>query len=117
MSVLLAAMLLIGQAQADEPSDETVSAAAEASYTPVVARVRLTYYVEGGVTYSGQQTYMGSTACSWNYPLGTRFVFRDGEVVTCNDRGMLGSAGWVDVFRQPALAAKYGAYAMVEVEP
>lgn len=31
MSVLLAAMLLIGQAQADEPSEETVSAAAEAS--------------------------------------------------------------------------------------
>jgi len=28
------------------------------------ARVRLTYYVEGGLTASGGRTYAGSTACS-----------------------------------------------------
>lgn len=121
MTALIATAMLagawFGQAQADEPDADTVSAAAEAPYTPVMARVRLTYYVGGGVTYSGQQTYMGSTACSWNYPLGTAFTFRDGERVVCNDRGMLGSSGWLDVFRRPDLATKYGAYATVEVEP
>jgi hypothetical protein len=82
-----------------------------------VARVRLTYYVEGGLTASGGRTYAGSTACSYNWPFGTQFRFPDGEVVTCNDRGMLGSVGWLDVFRRSDLAARYGPYATVEVLP
>jgi hypothetical protein len=81
------------------------------------ARVRLTHYVESGTTYGGGHTYPGSTACSWNWPLGTRFQFPDGEVFTCNDRGLLGSSGWLDLFRRPDLAAAYGPYATVTVLP
>jgi len=80
-------------------------------------RVRLTYYTLTGRTYSGGQTYPGSTACSWNFALGTRFVFRDGETVVCNDRGLLGSSGWLDVWGNPGLVRKYGAYATVDVVP
>lgn len=115
----LAASLLVtllsshptGAQEPVEDSGEVVESGA------VTARVRLTYYNEAGRTYSGQQTYAGSTACSWNWPIGTRFVFRDGELVTCNDRGILGWSGWLDVFRQPWLAAKYGQYADVQVLP
>lgn len=82
-----------------------------------VHRVRLTYYNEAGVTYSGGRTYPGSTACSWNYRLGTRFRFPNGEVFTCNDRGRLGDAGWLDLFRRPDLARAYGPYVAVEVLP
>lgn len=88
-----------------------------AAVEPVYATVRLTYYLESGVTYSGQRTYAGGTACSWNYPIGTRFRFEDGEVVVCNDRGMLGSSGWLDVWRRADIARKYGRYATVEVLP
>lgn len=80
-----------------------------------IARVRLTYYVEGGVTYSGQQTRPGTTACSWNWPIGTRFRFPNGEVFTCIDRGHLGSSGWLDLWRRPDLARLYGSYVVVEV--
>lgn len=84
------------------------------SYT---ARVRLTFYVESGRTYSGQQTYAGSTACSWNWPIGTRFRLPNDEVVTCVDRGRLGSSGWLDLWRRADLARDYGPYALVEVLP
>lgn len=80
-----------------------------------MARVRITYYQESGRTYSGQQTYAGSTACSWNWPLYTRFLLPDGEVLTCIDRGRLGDLGWLDVWRQPSLVSKYGPYVDVEV--
>ena len=78
-------------------------------------RVRLTYYVEGGVTYGGGRTYPGSTACSWNFPLGSRFRFPHGEVFTCNDRGLLGSSGWLDLWRRADIARAYGPYVTVEV--
>ena len=80
-------------------------------------RVRLTYYVEYGVTASGGHPYAGSTACSWNFAIGTRFRLPDGEVFTCNDRGLLGSSGWLDLWRRPDLARAYGPYASVEVMP
>lgn len=79
------------------------------------ARVRLTYYVESGLTYSGRQTYSGATACSWNWPLYTRFMLPDGDVFTCIDRGMLGSNGWLDLWRRPDLVRDYGPYALVTV--
>lgn len=96
-------------------SSDSVEAVSEPESEPTMARVRLTFYQESGRTYSGQQTYAGSTACSWNYRLSTRFIFRDGESVVCNDRGLLGDSGWLDVFRRPDLAEKYGQYTVVEV--
>lgn len=81
------------------------------------AHVRLTYYNLTGRTYSGVPLYVGSTACSWNWPIGTRFRFLDGETVTCIDRGLLGNAGWLDVWSQPSLVSKYGAYTNVSVIP
>lgn len=80
-----------------------------------LARVRLTYYNESGLTASGGRTYPGSTACSYNWRFGTRFRFPNGEIVTCNDRGRLGSSGWLDVYRRPDLARAYGPYVTVEV--
>jgi hypothetical protein len=82
-----------------------------------VAHVRLTYYVEDGLTYSGGRPYSGSTACSWNFAIGTRFRLPNGDVFVCNDRGLLGSSGWLDLWRQPALARSYGPYVDVEVLP
>lgn len=62
-----------------------------------VARVT-SYLPTGNVTASGVHPYPGSAACSWNYPLYTRFVFHDGREVLCIDRGDLGWSPWVDVF-------------------
>jgi len=100
------------------------AAAYLASEKPVAAavatrtvRVRLTYYVEYGVTASGGHPYAGSTACSWNFAIGTRFRLPDGEVFTCNDRGLLGSSGWLDLWRAASTVAKYGPYATAEVIP
>ncbi len=103
-------------ARADSGSDD--SSAPVESTLPITARVRLTFYMEAGRTFSGEQTYPGSTACSWNWNIGQRFRFAEGEIVTCNDRGMLGWApGWLDVWRQPWLVRKYGPWATVEILP
>jgi hypothetical protein len=81
-------------------------------------RVRLTYYTyNSGVTYSGQKTYIGSAACSWNIPLGARVRLPNGPTLVCNDRGLLGSTGWIDVYGQPDLVRAYGDYATVEISP
>lgn len=82
-----------------------------------VAAVRLTYYTLAGTTYGGGHPYVGSTACSWNFRIGTRFVLPDGETVVCNDRGLLGSSGWLDLFARPDLVRRYGPYATVQVVP
>lgn len=60
--------------------------------------VRFTVYLDRGVMYSGYQTHWGAAACSWNYPIGTQLELPDGMVVTCLDRGLLGSSGWVDLW-------------------
>ena len=80
--------------------------------------VRLTHYVVGGITYGGGHTYLGSAACSWDLPLGTRItLLATGETFTCDDRGLLGSgwpASWVDIY---GLNRDYlGRYADVWVE-
>ena len=80
-----------------------------------IHRVRLTHYVEAGVTYGGGRTYQGSAACSWNFAMGTRLRLPNGETFVCNDRGLLGSSGWVDLWRRPDLTRVYGAYVTVEV--
>lgn len=49
--------------------------------------------------------------------IGTRFRLPNDEVVTCVDRGRLGSSGWLDLWRRADLAREYGPYAMVEVLP
>jgi hypothetical protein len=90
---------------------------ARPTYGPLLAvhRVRLTYYTLSGRTYSGEQVHRGGTACSWNYAIGTRFRFPNGEIVRCNDRGYLGNDGWLDVWNRSDLARLYGAYVNVEV--
>lgn len=122
---LLAALMMTmahpSMAMGDSSDDTVVTEAPEDQ--PVVedqrvwAQVRLTYYTESGRTYSGGQTYAGSTACSWNFAIGTRFMLPDGEVFVCNDRGRLGDSGWLDLWRRPDLAAEYGPYVVVEVLP
>lgn len=84
---------------------------------PVYATVRLTYYNLTGLTYAQTQTRYGITACSWNFPLYTRFRFDNGEVFVCEDRGMLGSSGWLDLWNRPDIARLYGPYVTVEVNP
>ena len=59
---------------------------------------RLTVYLDRGVMYSGYQTHWGAAACSWNYPIGTVLELPDGFQVTCLDRGVLGSSGWIDIW-------------------
>jgi hypothetical protein len=81
------------------------------------ARVRLTHYVEYGVTYGGGHPYDGSTACSWNWPLYTTFVFPDGETFVCNDRGLLGNTGWLDLWRRPDVVRRFGPFTTVQVIP
>jgi len=78
-------------------------------------RVRLTYYTLTGRTANGEITHSGGTACSWNFSFGTRFRFPNGEVFTCNDRGVLESTGWLDVWARPDLQRQYGSYVNVEV--
>lgn len=112
ISATILAVLSAHPASASSDSGESVS---EPESEPTMARVRLTFYVESGRTYSGQQTYAGSTACSWNWPIGTRFRLPNDEVVTCVDRGRLGSSGWLDLWRRADLARDYGPYALVEV--
>lgn len=119
MKALVAAAVLAVLAVHPARASEDTPVEAPIDETPALnlARVRLTYYVEAGRTYSGGQTYPGSTACSWNFAIGTRFVFADGEEFVCNDRGLLGYSGWLDLWRRPDIARKYGAYATVQVIP
>jgi hypothetical protein len=86
---MLAGAALLGAASLI--SDGTASA--EPSTTN-----RLTYYVLRGTMYSGYQTHWGAAACSWNYPIGTVLELPDGFQVTCLDRGLLGSSGWIDIW-------------------
>lgn len=68
--------------------------------------VRFTVYVDRGVMYSGYQTHWGAAACSWNYPIGTQLELPDGMVVTCLDRGLLGSSGWIDAWMPDMATAR-----------
>lgn len=112
-AVLLALALLAGArpAHAQEAEDDPP---VEIGTALRVERLRVTYYTEAGVTYSGQYTRPGSAACSWDLPLYSVLVFADGERVVCLDRGRL-TEPWADLWRRPDLAAKYGPYTTVEV--
>jgi hypothetical protein len=54
--------------------------------------------------YNGETVYEGATACSWDLPIGTRFLILgdpSGRTYVCKDRGLLSNT-WVDVyFRNP----------------
>ena len=71
----------------------------------LVTDVNVTFYdcvVQGfcGAMYNGEQVYEGAAACSWNLPLGTRFVIEGdptGRTYVCADRGYLADT-WVDIF-------------------
>lgn len=60
--------------------------------------VTVTHYALSGVTYSGGTTHVGMAACSWNLPLGATVRFADGREYRCEDRGQLGSTGWIDIY-------------------
>lgn len=79
--------------------------------------VTVTHYADSGVTYSGGQTRPGVAACSWNIPMYSTVHFADGRAYRCEDRGQLGSSGWVDIWvGDTALARQMGRYtATVEV--
>lgn len=79
--------------------------------------VRLTYYNLNGFTITGEAVHYGGTACSWNFLLGTRFRLNTGDVFICNDRGLLGSTGWLDLWNRPDLVRLLGDYTTVEVLP
>lgn len=80
-------------------------------------RVRLTYYVLRGTTATGEGVHLGGTACSSNFRLQTQFRLPTGETLRCNDRGLLGSTGWLDVWGRPDLIRQLGDYTTVEVLP
>lgn len=53
-----------------------------------------------GDMYNGEPVYEGAAACSWDLPIGARFVIPGdptGRVYVCKDRGLLPDT-WVDVF-------------------
>jgi hypothetical protein len=53
-----------------------------------------------GAMYSGVQVFEGAAACSWDLPLGTRFVIEDDptrRIYVCADRGLLPDT-WVDIY-------------------
>jgi hypothetical protein len=70
-----------------------------------IQNVNLTFYDcagQGfcGKMYNGEKVYEGAAACSWNLPIGTRFMIvgdPTGRVYVCKDRGLL-SDTWIDVF-------------------
>jgi hypothetical protein len=50
--------------------------------------------------YNGRKVYEGAAACSWDLPIGTRFVIVGDpthRIYTCEDRGLLANT-WVDIF-------------------
>ena len=71
----------------------------------VIPGVSLTFYSclgEGfcGPMSNGQVVYEGAAACSYDLPLGTRFMIQNdptGRVYRCDDRGLL-TPTWVDIF-------------------
>jgi hypothetical protein len=73
---------------------------------------RITYYTLGGSTANNERVHLGGTACSSEYPFGTRFRLPDGSVVTCNDRGRIeshpGNDVWLDVWGRPDLRSQSG---------
>jgi hypothetical protein len=105
LAVLVALLLAVAPARAEE----------------VV--VRLTWYTDCCLTYSGSATYPGVAACSWGWAIGARLVLPDGMRVTCLDRGRLGGGlGHIDVWVPSraagrALTARYGDWTTVEVIP
>ena len=88
--------------------DVTVAPFAEpGTFEPrgIVSNVNITFYDcadQGfcGAMYNGRKVYEGAAACSWNLPIGTRFVIVGDpthRIYTCEDRGLLANT-WVDIF-------------------
>lgn len=71
------------------------SSRAAARYT---LTVRLTSYLEWGVTYSGAYTVHGLAGCSWDIPLGATVALPDGETAVCADRGVNDGVERVDLW-------------------
>jgi hypothetical protein len=71
----------------------------------ILKNVNITFYDcanQGfcGNMYNGRKVYEGAAACSWDLPIGTRFVIVGDpthRIYTCEDRGLLANT-WVDIF-------------------
>lgn len=80
-------------------------AAAPITQRSIINNVNITFYDcanQGfcGAMYNGRKVYEGAAACSWNLPIGTRFVIVGDpthRIYTCEDRGLLPNT-WVDIF-------------------
>ncbi len=72
---------------------------------PLIEGVNVTFYdclQQGfcGAMYNGELVYEGAAACSWDLPIGTRFVIENDpteRIYVCADRGLLAET-WVDIF-------------------
>ncbi len=99
---------ILAQELADAERKAAEERAAAAPAGPSIGQIQgvnVTFYdclQQGfcGAMYNGQPVYEGAAACSWDLPLGTRFVIEDdptGRVYVCADRGLLADT-WVDIY-------------------
>jgi hypothetical protein len=89
----------------DEAALAPVLAAEPITSRSILNNVNITFYDcanQGfcGNMYNGRKVYEGAAACSWDLPIGTRFVIVGDpthRIYTCEDRGLLANT-WVDIF-------------------
>ncbi|MDZ4277669.1 MAG: hypothetical protein U1B78_00865 [Dehalococcoidia bacterium] len=94
-----------GKAETQAATEQDAAAAAGPSFGGARIPATVTFYAclgNGfcGMAASGQQVFAGAAACSFDLPLGTRFVIANdptGRVFVCVDRGALAPT-WVDVW-------------------
>lgn len=99
MARLAAAVMLLVAGAAGSPA-QAQAQEVDASVAIPTFHTRVTYYTLRGVMADGGVTHPGAAACSARFPFGTQFALPNGEVVTCEDRG-LGDRywdTWVDVW-------------------
>lgn len=77
--------------------------------------VRVTYYTLSGKMRNGAYVHHGAAACSSNIPMGSVVVFKDGLRVVCEDTGLLGASGWIDVWGDTGVVSRYGDRTTVQV--
>ena len=62
-------------------------------------------FCDTGLTASGKWTVPGVAGCSPEYPFGTRFILADGQVLVCEDRGLLVTFRYLDIWAPSCEAA------------
>jgi hypothetical protein len=95
----------LGEGLQEDSVPAPISAAAPITTRSILTGVNITFYDcanQGfcGAMFNGRKVYEGAAACSWNLPIGTRFVIVGDpthRIYTCEDRGLLANT-WVDIF-------------------